>query len=196
MMKKVWHMLLALICVLGLVLTGCNSDVSQQPSSGETVSGAEAQTRESTVDFTEETDPEGTMPKNDGSTQPSGNSLQLGQDGKLRIAYKGNQSSVQYITSAAQLPKYAELEGYDEAFFEDHALVLVVETVNSGSVQVDISDISVDGTTAVVTLSHEMPGDAGTMDMVTWLLWVEVEPGLDCQWKVANPAVPASGEKY
>uniref|UniRef100_UPI001C9E8AF7 hypothetical protein n=1 Tax=Klebsiella pneumoniae TaxID=573 RepID=UPI001C9E8AF7 len=77
------------------------------------------------------------------------------------------------------------LAGYDEAYFVEKALVVVYETVSSGSVQVDIA--SIDG--GVVTLSHEMSGNVGTADMATWLLWAEVDAGLDYTWSVANPAV-------
>ena len=58
-----------------------------------------------------------------------------GQVNRLRLTYNGNVSSALYVTSAAQLPDYPELSAYDDAFFKDHALVLVQESVSSGSVR-------------------------------------------------------------
>ena len=115
-----------------------------------------------------------------------------GQVNRLRLTYNGNVSSALYVTSAAQLPDYPELSAYDDAFFKDHALVLVQESVSSGSVEVGIESVSLkDDHTAVVTLTHQGPGEeqVGTADMATWLLWTEVDTGLeDYQWTVANPA--------
>ena len=109
--------------------------------------------------------------------------------GKLRIPYTGNHSSVRYITEASQLPNNEVFVKYDDAFFQKHALLLVTDTVGSGSTQISIDVISVDGNVASVTLLRTMPGDAGTSDMATWLLWAEVPAGLELPWKVANPAV-------
>ena len=101
-----------------------------------------------------------------------------GQVNRLRLTYNGNVSSALYVTSAAQLPDYPELSAYDDAFFKDHALVLVQESVSSGSVEVGIESVSLkDDHTAVVTLTHQGPGEeqVGTADMATWLLWTEVD---------------------
>ena len=108
--------------------------------------------------------------------------------GKQRIGYKENQSGVLYITSATQLPSGDAFKQYDDAFFQDHALVLVTLTVGSGSVQLEIESIFVSGDTATVTISHNLPGDVGTSDMATWYLWAEVEAGLDLKWTVAGIA--------
>ena len=112
---------------------------------------------------------------------------------RLRLTYNGNVSSALYVTSAAQLPDYPELSAYDDAFFKDHALVLVQESVSSGSVEVGIESVSLKADhTAVVALTHQGPGEGqvGTADMATWLLWAEVDTGLgDYQWTVANPAL-------
>lgn len=113
----------------------------------------------------------------------------LGQTGKCRVAYRGSVSAVKYVTSPDQLPDVEDLQEYDAEWFRDHALILVTETVPSGSIQVAIESVSIDGDTATVTLSHTMEGDAGTMDMAAWLLWAEVEPNLTCTWTIANPAL-------
>lgn len=123
--------------------------------------------------------PDVTIPKIEQET------VTLDGTGCVRIPYQGNVSSVRYVTSVEELPDNEALAAYDEAFFEAKALVVVKESVSSGSVQVGIASIE----NGVVTLSHEMPGDAGTADMATWLLWAEVEKDLDCSWSVANPAL-------
>ena len=53
--------------------------------------------------------------------------------------------------------------------------------------------------TAVVALTHQGPGEGqvGTADMATWLLWTEVDTGLeDYQWTVANPALESQLSQY
>lgn len=114
--------------------------------------------------------------------------------GKLRLTYTGRRSSAQYVTSSDQLPAYSELEQYDTDWFAEHALVLVTETVSSGSTDVEIASITVnkEKKTVVVTLSHSVtaPGVNDTQDMATWLLWAEVDTGLDeFQWSIDNPAL-------
>lgn len=117
--------------------------------------------------------------------------------GKVRITYTGNRSSVVYITSVDQLPDELDGEGYDEAYFEEHALILVTETVSSGSVDVGILSVAYSGDTALVTLYHEVPDGAMTTDdMATWLIWAEAEPDLDYQWLVENPALESDAVKY
>lgn len=93
----------------------------------------------------------------DGTVREDG-SYVPGQVNRLRLTYNGNVSSALYVTSAAQLPDYPELSAYDDAFFKDHALVLVQESVNSGSVEVGIESVSLkDDHTAVVTLIPSGP---------------------------------------
>lgn len=119
-----------------------------------------------------------------------GEAAAAARTGKVRIPYSGNRSAVTYVTSASMLPDCEALEQYDDAYFESHALVLVTETVRSGSVNVGIRSVDVEGAEATVTLYHNMPPAAsGTTDMATWLLWAEVAPGLDCQWTIANPTL-------
>ena len=126
----------------------------------------------------------------------SGDSLAFSNPGKVRIAYQGNVNDVRYITSADQLPDVEALKGYDAEFFENHALLIVVETYSSGSVQVELEDIRVSGDAAVVSLKRTMNGDVGTADMATWLLWAEVEKGLDYTWLIKDRPQEPAGEKY
>lgn len=204
-MKRMGVFALVLVYILCLMLTGCREAGTGQSSGteGNTVTaGSEieettgAQKTDETLDFTPITDPEITVPKHPLDDSQTGTPLQFGDTGRLRIAYTVNLSSVRYITSAADLPGYEEFAQYDDAWFQNHALVLVTETVGSGSVELGINAIHVEGGMATVTLSHEMKGQAGTADMATWLLWTEVETGLDYQWTVANPAIPSQGVDY
>ena len=104
-----------------------------------------------------------------------------------RIPYAGIRRGVRYVTDPAQLPKDEAFSGYDAEFFRSYALLLVTDTVGSGSVRVGIRDIRVQGNTATVFLSRNMTGTVGTADMATWHIWAEVEPGLDYRWMVAEP---------
>lgn len=102
----------------------------------------------------------------DGTVREDG-SYVPGQVNRLRLTYNGNVSSALYVTSAAQLPDYPELSAYDDAFFKGHALVLVQESVSSGSVEVGIESVSLKADhAAVVTLTHQGPGEGqvGTRD--------------------------------
>lgn len=109
---------------------------------------------------------------------------------KTRITYTHNQNYVQYITSATALDRYGMdvFKQYDETFFEKKALVLVCETVTSGSLQVSIDQIVQQDSQITVVLSRELPGDAGTSDMATWLIWAEVDAGRNgYTWVLHNP---------
>lgn len=111
---------------------------------------------------------------------------------KLRIVYTGVQSSVRYITSVGELPEALRDKGFDDAFFAQNALVVVTETVGSGSVQVEFDSITKQADTVTVLLSHKAPDGASvTQDMATWLLWAKVPAGLDpYDWVLGNPALP------
>lgn len=167
-MKKI---VCAVLCIL--MLWGC------APSNPVETMPKETQQETLGVTVPEETTPAAT-------TNPvTGEPLSLGETGCVRIPYTNNISRAQYVTRASDLPDDPALEKYDDAYFEHHALLVVLETTGSGSVKVGIESVS-DG---VVTLSHEMPGDVGTADMATWLLWAEVPQGLAETWTIANGAL-------
>lgn len=178
------RMLCMLLCV-GMLLCGCQSAPA---GDGETQGATEAQT---------ETGPQVNVTEPQNPTQPFVEQVMVpgtaaAESGCIRVEYQGNVSSVRYITSVDQLPVYEEFAAYDEAYFETKALVVVLESVSSGSVRVGIESME----NGVVTLSHELSGDVGTTDMATWLLWAEVEQGLDYEWAVANAALKSNASAY
>lgn len=171
--------MMCIVLMLAMLLCGC----AGSGGNAEQTAGTEAAT-EASVSVTEIQDPEITLPKGE-LEQEDGEKLQLGETGAERVAYTRNVSSVHYVTSVEELPDYEALADYDEAYFRDHALLVVLESVGIGSVQVAIDSVS----GGAVTLSHTQSGDAGTTVMTTWLLWAEVEKGLDYSWYIANPAL-------
>lgn len=130
------------------------------------------------------------------STKEEISAITVSGGGSSRIDYIENVSSVRYITSADQLPSYTQLQDYDEAYFQEHALLIVLETVNSGGVQVSIESISVEGNNALVLLSHEISGDMSTTVMTTWLVWAELDADLNYNWMVENSAVQEESQRY
>lgn len=166
--------LAALLC---LPLYGCHS------SSGETSSpsqspGSQALPSEDEISGFQ-TDP------SSGLTGP----VLFTNSGAVRVSYTGNVSSAVYVTSPSQLPACEALQKYDDAYFQDHGLILVYESVSGGSTEVGIQSIDIDGSEARITLFHQTPEETGTTVMTTWLLWAEVDAGLDCRWTVVNPAL-------
>ena len=188
-MKK----MICIILVLMLVLTGCQGAAGETTPPTETMAPTEAaQPQEMTMP---------TLPESGFQSGPvmgelEGEALAFGNAGKVRLNYDGNRSYVLYVTSVEQLPREGSWNGYDAAYFETKALLIVVETLNSGSVQVDLESILVDGDTASVHVKRTMSGEVGTTDMATWMLWAEVEAGLDLNWVLANASQLPQGEKY
>lgn len=188
---------LVLACV-GCLLSGCASasPTAEKPWKEEEP-GIESDGSGADEEPAEENDgqkPEVLGPETGKETFPvEPEELSMIEQGSFRLTYDGNQSSVVYVTKAKQLENYIqqgaeELSRYDDAYFAKKALVLVVDTVKSGSVKVQIESITVTGEEALVTLSRRSP-QYGTNDMATWLLWCEAEQGLSqLAWSVTNPA--------
>lgn len=178
-------------CALCLLLAGCSQP--SQPQSLATASDSANASSQPTA-----TPGVGNVIGGDDFAPAPGDAVDQESRGKLRITYNGNESTVRYITSVDQLPTYEEFQTYDEDYFQDHALVVVTESVSSGSVDVDIDSIRYADTGNQVVLYHSAPGDdaAGTGDMVTWLLWAEVDAGIEGTWTVSNPALPSDAVQY
>lgn len=178
-----WRKLVIPLCLAALVLAGCGlprqEDETRLPTTwnpGET---------------TVEPDFGDVVIGDDTPGEPVGEEAQ----GKERLTYEGVESAVRYVTSADQLPDCEALETYDDAYFETHALILVTQSVTSGSVDVSIKVIQKTETGYGVVLSYGEPGkdQAGTNDMATWLLWAEVEKGLEGTCEIVNPALTPEG---
>ncbi len=189
-MKKMICAILALM----LVLTGC------QATGGETTAPVET-----TLALTEGTQPQETtfptLPEIGIATGPvlgglEGDQLAFENAGKARLQYQGNRSYVRYVTSVEDLPPECSWEGYDEAYFQTKALLIVVETLNSGSVQVELEAIRVEGDTASVHIKRTVAGEVGTTDMATWMFWAEVDKDLNYKWSLANASQLPAGELY
>ncbi len=135
-------------------------------------------------------------------TPPTRGPLDLGKTvkfelgGKLQVNHTVNISSARYIDGPDKLPVREELQKYDEAWFRDHALVLIYETVGNSSMDVGIESILLEEGEAQITLSHKPGKNPGTTRMTTWLIWVEVEQGLDYTWTVLNPAEDSDIAEY
>lgn len=190
-MKKMICAVLALL----LMLTGCQATVggTTPPTVTTQAPAAENQPLE-TITFP-------TLPEDGLTPGPviggqEGEQLPFENPGKARLKYEGNRSYVRYVTSPEELPPECSWEGYDEAWFETKALLIVVETLNSGSIEVELEAILVDGDTASVHIKRTLNGDVGTADMATWILWAEVEKDLDYTWTLANASQLPAGEKY
>ncbi len=180
-MKK---MLAIVLTLTALVLCGC----VEEPI-GETTTGPQSQLQ---TPPTTEPDPTETtlgitvVPP----TRPRpADVIPTENTGAVRISYTIPISSVRYVTAVSQLPDNEAFAAYDETYFETGALLLVTETVSSATVQVGIETVQLAEGIATVRLLHEQLGDVGVPTMTTWLLWAEVEPGLELQWVVENPAV-------
>lgn len=193
-MKKIVTILIALL----LMLSGCRAPEGETMAPGGTDAVPSGTTAAPATQPQEETEfaaaPED--PAHIPTQAPDAAALRFANQGRIRIAYTGNRSYVRYITSVEELPDEAELEGYDEAFFASQALVIVVETVSSGSVELEIADIRLEGDTASVSVRRTMAGEMGTADMATWLLWAEVDRDLTCSWTLENASGLPGLEKY
>ena len=188
-MKKMICFILALM----LVLAGC------QASGGGTTPPAQtdAPTEENQLHLaTVPTLPEGTFNPGPVMGGAAGNELPFENAGKVRLTYTDYRSYVRYVTSVDQLPAEGSWTGYDAAYFETKALLIVVETLGSGSVQLDLEAIRVDGGNASIHIKRTMSGEVGTDDMATWMLWAEVEKDLDYTWTLVNATQLPEGEKY
>lgn len=116
--------------------------------------------------------------------------------GTQNIKYTLNISRAKYVTSVDELPNYEALEEYDEAWFKEHALLVIYETVPGGKITVDIDSIKLDGARADITLARKYDGKISTTSNVVWLLWAEVERDLHYTWNITNPTLEdASSDK-
>ena len=70
-------------------------------------------------------------------------------------------------------------EKYDDAYFEDQILILVLLEEGSGSIRHDVTAVTVDGDGNMTISINTIVPQAGTADMAEWHIFVEVEGGVD-----------------
>ena len=193
-MKRIIAMLVALLLLLTGCRAGSGTESTPPAQTVEVPVQTDAPTQEQTLPWTEMTEPE-TIPEVTGEVGV-GEELEFFNPGCVRVSYEGTRRYVRYVTSPEALPAEEALEGYDAVFFENYALILVYETVGSGSVRLELEKITAEAGVASVHISRSMPGEEGTDDMATWLLWAEVEKGLEYSWKLAGASQGLNVEKY
>lgn len=66
------------------------------------------------------------------------------------------------------------VDTYDEAYFEDHVLVLVLLEEGSGSIRHEVTSVTRDGDEVRIHIKRKVP-DMGTDDMAEWHIFVELE---------------------
>ena len=87
---------------------------------------------------------------------------------------------VKSANELAALVKHTELstlfpcEQYNKEYFLHHVLIFCSRAEGSGSISHSLKDISVDGNTAIITITREVPM-IGTCDMASWILVVETD---------------------
>lgn len=121
-----------------------------------------------------------------------GNDIAYTVLGSCNVTYTVNVSKAQYITSAESLPNYDALKEYDDAWFAEHALLVILETVPSGKISVGIESIKYDADNANITLTHTYDGTLAIATNTVLLVWAEVPTDLSYNWNIVNPALESS----
>lgn len=98
----------------------------------------------------------------------------IGDSAELAAFYTAHQADMG-LDLEDQEPSFTEaMVSYDDAYFEDKALLLVFLQSGSGSNQHTVENIQIDGQTLEVDILEERPGDFGTADMAYWALFIEL----------------------
>ena len=102
----------------------------------------------------------------------------------IRVEEVENSPQHQVVTTAQQLTQYAAayktsidntlMQKYDDDFFNEKALVLVLITENSGSISHEI-DVNCHDNILKIDIARQIPDGFITMDMATWLAIIELE---------------------
>ena len=174
-MKKISLLMIIVVLVCMFAMAGCTDEQAD----------SNAGTKSTRPSISEPDVTEGTR-KPPAALKPE---IAILKTGKVNIPYTINVSNVRYVTSVDMLPTQDEFAQFDVKFFEKYALVIVTETVNSGSLEVGIESITVENGVAQVKLSHRPGGALGSGVKTAWLIWAQVERGLEYTWEVVNPAL-------
>ena len=78
------------------------------------------------------------------------------------------------LVNNTELSTFYSPEQYNEEYFLHHALIFCSRAEGSGSISHSLKDIAVDGNTAIITITREVPV-IGTCDMASWILVVETD---------------------
>lgn len=171
----------ACLLIFAALLTGCHRGTSATTATTAATTTAAA-TNSSEIDSTIPT--EGTRGEPD-----IGIDVKFKVLGTQNIKHTIDISQAKYVTSVEELPNYEILEEYDAAWFQEHALLVIYETVPGGKITVDIDSIKLDGSRADITLARKYDGKISTTSNVVWLLWAEVDRDLHYTWNITNPTL-------
>ena len=193
--KRRYSLIAAIVCLTVLILSSCNqTERTDQTSETQPQQGVTQEEESMRVTEASAQAPEirpGRSEVGETAEESQGESLAFVSGERIRVPYTVNKASVSYVTSASDVPAElsAETDAYDDSFFAEKALVVIEVSTSSGSAHPSIQAINRDDSEIEVTLYYEGT-EIGTTDMATWLLWAEVERGLeDCQWSLANAAL-------
>lgn len=70
-------------------------------------------------------------------------------------------------------------EKYDDAYFKDQILILVLLEEGSGSIRHDVTGVTVDGNGSMTISINTITPQAGNCDMAQWHIFVEIEGDVD-----------------
>lgn len=100
---------------------------------------------------------------------------------KTKLTYDRNRSEGRILSTLSDLEPYltlADFSSYTETYFKEKSLLLITQSVKSGSISVSVDTVTQDKGQLNVTLSYNSPQTL-TWDMTTWLLWVEIDKTSD-----------------
>ncbi len=173
---------IACLLIFAALLTGCRRGSSATTAATDAATTAPAATDPTVPSFTDGTrgDPD------------IGIDVAFKVLGTQNVKHSLDISQAKYITSVDDLPSYDALAEYDEAWFREHALLVILETVPGGKITIDIDSIKLDGSRADITLARGYDGKLSTTTNVVWLVWAEVERDLHYTWNITNPTLESN----
>lgn len=102
----------------------------------------------------------------------------IGSADELREYYEQNRRLYDFSNNGGSAPGFADaIEGYDDAWFEEHQLLLVLLETGSGSVRYQVTSVMA-GTNPVVDIDVLVP-EVGTADMAEWHILIETDRVFD-----------------
>ena len=104
------------------------------------------------------------------------------------IKLDGQEHAIWIIDSIDELNRFSETYAasytdYDEAYFQEKALLIAYVVAGSGSDRHGVPGVFVDGSSGTLLIDSVTP-PMGTSDMAYWFLAVEIEPTTVTEWQV------------